>query len=117
LTTALYAHRLVALLRQAGHTVVTPADAGLSKRADEVHFRHAAEHRLVLVTKNPSDFRALHEQDRGHAGIFAICQDNDPDRDMSYAQIVAAIAWLEEIAAAAGLSIPGEFHVLNDWRR
>ncbi len=54
---------LARLLTQAGHTVVRPTDAGIAGEADEVHFRHAQMHGLVLITKNPKDFRALHNQD------------------------------------------------------
>jgi hypothetical protein len=76
---------LALLLTQAGHTVVRPADAGTEWEADEVHFRYTQGHGLVLITKNPKDFRALHNQDQNHSGIFAVYQDNDPSRDMSQA--------------------------------
>ena len=106
---------LAQLLARAGHTVVRPADAGTAGETDEVHFRHAQGHGLVLITKNPRDFRALHNQDQNHSGIFAVYQDNDPSRDMSPAEIVAAVANIEA-AIPYGYQIAGEFHNLNAWR-
>jgi hypothetical protein len=46
-----------------------------------------------------------------HAGLL-VCQDNDPDRDMSHAEIVRAIANLEQ----AGIVFQNCCHVLNAWR-
>jgi putative tricarboxylic transport membrane protein len=51
-----YAKGLVRVLEAAGHEVVTPAQAGLTGRDDPVHFRHAANNSLVLLTKNPDIF-------------------------------------------------------------
>jgi len=107
-----YAKSLVTLLRTAGHEVVTPADAGTSGKADEIHFQHAEEHGLILLTRNPDDFAALHEANPEHPGILAVYQDNDPDRDMSYGDIVRALANLEN----AGIPLEKSFHVLNAWR-
>ncbi len=61
------------------------------------------------------DFRALHNQDQNHPGIFAVYQDNDPSRDMNPADIVAAITHIED-AVQNGFQIAGEFHNLNAWR-
>jgi hypothetical protein len=103
---------LADLLRQAGHHVVTPADAGTSGAADDVHFRLARANGWVLLTKNPLDFEQLHQADSAHAGILAIYQDNDPARDMDRGEIVRAVANLEQ----ASVVLPGQFHVLNHWR-
>ncbi|HEY7310995.1 MAG TPA: DUF5615 family PIN-like protein [Gemmataceae bacterium] len=109
---------LADLLRQAGHEVVRPSDEGveLIGEDDDVHFDFAAAHGLTLITKNPADFKSLHDLDPRHAGILAVYQDNDPSRDMSSADIVRAIQNLEEAAQQGGPSIHGEFHILNDWR-
>ncbi len=106
------AKKLVNLLRQAGHQVVTPTEAGISAQPDEVHLRYAAQHGLVLLTKNPRDFGELHKACQEHLGIFAVYQDNDPNRDMSNGDIVKAIANLEN----AAITFPGSFQVLNAWR-
>ena len=101
------------LLTQAGHAVVRPGDVGTLGVADDVHFAYAAAHGLVLVTKDPDDFLILHLANPHHPGIFGIFQDNDPTRDMSPADVVAAI---QKIEAAIGYPIAGEFHNLNLWR-
>ncbi len=101
------------LLRQAGHTVVRPKDAGILGRPDDIHFAYALQHSLVILTKDPNDFLALHRQNPNHSGIFAGYQDNHLGRDMTPADIVAAVARIE---AAVGYPIAGEFHNLNAWR-
>jgi hypothetical protein len=106
---------LALLLTQAGHHAVRPGDAGTAWEADDVHFRYAKTHQLVLITKNPRDFRVLHNQDQDHSGIFAVYQDNDPTRDMSAADIVTAIENIEA-AVPHGYIIEREFHNLNAWR-
>jgi Domain of unknown function (DUF5615) len=109
---------LAALLRHAGHQVVRPTDnvVGLEGEADLVHFAFAAAHGLTIITKNPADFKALHDQDSRHSGILAVYQDNDPSRDMNNTDIVRAIRNLEAAAQQGGPPILGEFHTLNDWR-
>jgi hypothetical protein len=90
----------VRLLEAAGHQVTTPTQAGIAGLDDEIHFRFAAEHGYVLLTKNPDDFQELHAKDSQHAGVLLIYQDNNPDRDMSHADIVKAIANLEQAGPA-----------------
>jgi predicted nuclease of predicted toxin-antitoxin system len=107
-----YAKELVRLLETAGHQVTTPQQAGITGREDEAHFRYAAENGLVLLTKNPDDFVELHQRNSQHAGILLVYQDNDPDRDMNHAEVVRAIANLEQASVAFG----GACHVLNAWR-
>jgi predicted nuclease of predicted toxin-antitoxin system len=107
-----YAKTLVQLLRTAGHRVVTPVEAGTSGKADEIHLQFAASQGLVLLTKNPDDFAQLHETLPEHAGILVIYQDNDPNRDMAYADIVRAIGNLER----AGITLSKSLQVLNAWR-
>ncbi len=106
---------LAQLATRVGHTVVRPADAGTAWEADDVHFRYAQGHGLVLVTKNPKDFQTLHNQDPSHSGIFAIYQDNDVSKDMTDADVVVAIANIEN-AVQHGFQIAREFHNLNAWR-
>lgn len=110
------ASTLCDLIRAAGHTVVRPRDAGTTGIADPAHLAYAIQQQLILVTKNPLDFETLHRLDQNHPGIFAIYQDNDLSRDMTFPQIVAAVARIEEAHDTASLPIAGEFHVLNHWR-
>ena len=109
---------LADLLRQAGHRVVrrTDDEVGLAGEDDEVHFGFAAATGLTIITKNPADFKALHDLDQRHSGVLGVYQDNDPSRDMSNADIVRAIRNLEAAVRQGGLPILGQFHTLNDWR-
>lgn len=76
---------------------------------DEVHFAYVRRTGQVILTYNPADFLKLHQQFPEHSGILAVYQDNDPSKDMTYADIVRAIANLEGIGAA----FPGHFWPLN----
>jgi hypothetical protein len=82
---------------------------------DQVHFYFAAARGHTLITKNPADFKALHNLDHRHSGILGVYQDNDPSRDMSNADIVRAIGNLERAVLQGAPPILGEFHTLNDW--
>ena len=109
---------LADLLLRAGHRVVRPTDSGVDMDGedDETHLAYAVEHGLTIVTKNPADFEALHDEDQEHSGILAVYQDNNPARDMTDADIVRAIANLEHAVEQGGEPIEGEFHNLNLWR-
>ena len=102
------------LLQAAGHDVQTPADVRppLTGADDIVHLAHAGATGRALLTRNPRDFKNLHDQDPHHSGILAIYQDNNLAKDMSDADIVRAIANLER----SGLPIVGEFWGLNAFR-
>jgi hypothetical protein len=102
------------LLLQAGHDVQVPADVDppLTGDDDPVHFAHAKATDRVILTLNPKDFKALHNQDSNHPGILVVYQDNDPTKDMNYGDIVQAIANLENSVPA----IAGGFWVLNVYR-
>ena len=108
--------RLVALLSNAGHVVVVPAEVQLSRAPDTRHFIHAIRQALVLVTRNHDEFLDLHEVvqvARGtHPGMLIIRLDNDPTRDMTLRQIVTAIARLE----AVGVPLRNQVYILNHWR-
>ncbi len=52
---------LVRLLRQSGHDVQGPADAGMSGADDAVHLTHAIRDRRVMVSGNYRDFEVLHD--------------------------------------------------------
>lgn len=107
---------LAAFLRNAGHRVETPRSTGKLGRPDPEHLGYAAQHRLTLITKNPDDFRDLHEvwaaEGRPHPGILLICEDNIKGKDMEPGDIVRAI----ETLLASRLPIANEIHVLNHWR-
>ena len=72
------------------HYVETPADAGIRGRADSVHLAYARDHDLILVTKDPDDFKRLHRQNPSHPGIFVIYQNGD-SRDLTNGDVGQAI--------------------------
>jgi hypothetical protein len=109
-----FSHTLRRLLVEAGHDAQIPADVTppLTGAADEVHFAHAQAAGRVILTMNPKDFFHLHQQFPNHSGTLAVYQDNDPTRDMHYADIIRAIANLEN----TGVTISGGFWSLNAYQ-
>lgn len=109
-----FSHELKRLLLEAGHDVEVPADVHppLTGEDDSIHFAHAKAAGRAILTLNPRDFKELHDQDPDHSGILTVYQENDPLKDMSYRQIVQAIANLEN----TGVTIAGGFWVLNAYR-
>lgn len=107
---------LAKLLRNAGHDVQIPTDAGIAGAPDPVHLTHAIADDWVCLTRNHDDFWLLHNlinQAQGHhPGILVVRQDNDPTRDLTPKGIVSAIRKLQ----TAGVPIRDEFIILNHWR-
>jgi predicted nuclease of predicted toxin-antitoxin system len=107
---------LVRGLSQSGHTVYTPRGEGTRGARDPVHLEYASTRGYALLTRNPSDFRDLHNEwqatGRTHSGILIVCLDNIRGKDMRPPDIVRAIGKL----LSAGLSITNEIHILNQWR-
>lgn len=103
--------RLVKLLQEAGHDVITANEAGLMSQPDSRVFRYACSTNRVLLTLNCRDFEALHEVNPNHSGILAVYQDVNPLKKMSFKAIVKAIANLE----AASVPLASQFIPLNQW--
>lgn len=103
--------RLVQLLRETGHDVITANEAGLMSQPDQIVFRYAINDNRVLLTLNCRDFEALHEEDSTHPGILAVYRDADLSKNMSFKAIVKAIANLE----AVGIPLANQFISLNHW--
>jgi hypothetical protein len=107
---------LVRLLRQAGHEVGLPQDAGLIGKSDPVHLTYSIASNRTLLSANRDDFEELHDLLRqangSHRGILIVCRDNDRRRDLTPRGIVTAISHLR----AAHVSIENEFIILNNWR-
>lgn len=108
--------RLAALLRRDGHTVVVPADVGLSGASDARHLDYAVRNLLVVLTADRDDFRELHDlvvnSGGSHPGILLVRFGNDPKKNMRPRHIVAAVAKLER----SGLPLRDQIIVLNQWR-
>jgi predicted nuclease of predicted toxin-antitoxin system len=107
---------LADLLRRAGNEVYTPRTERLLGARDPVHLEHAVIRKLVLITKNSKDFRALHFQylatGRRHYGILLIHEYKVRSKNLAPFEIVAAIDNLER----SGIPIVNEVHNLNHWR-
>jgi len=107
---------LGSLLAHAGYTVVTPRSAGTKGWYDPDHLRYAAQHGYAILTANPADFIAMHQQwqaqGQDHAGILLVYYDNIGAKDMKPHDIVRALGNL----IASGLPIVNEVHNLNHWQ-
>ena len=100
------------ILRSDGHDVVAIGELEKNGTPDEEVFDLAQSLERVLLTHNTEDFHELHLERPGHRGIMAVYRDADPRKNMNHAQIAAAIRRLE----TSGVTIAGDFHVLNHWR-
>ncbi len=107
-----YSRRLRQMLLKAGHQVVTPFEADTAGADDPIHFEYACQNKLIIVTKDPAHFEELYQDNKNHSGIFAIYEEADRSKNMSYADIVRAINNL----AVAELVFEGEFFTLNHWQ-
>ena len=99
------------MLRTEGHDVVTVNEAGLRGQPDTSVLAHAAQDRRVVLTLNCRDFLELHEVSNAHSGIIGIYQGRDLRKNMTFAEIAAALANL----AASGWNLAEQFVVLNAW--
>jgi hypothetical protein len=110
------ANALIRFLQNEGHEVMSPRAVAMRGAEDEAHLGYAAAQGCAVVTANVRDFLTLHqrwqEEGRQHAGILALYRENNPQRDLTYAQIARAISRL----ARAGLPLQNTFHNLNMWR-
>jgi Domain of unknown function (DUF5615) len=129
------ANDLTFLLRQAGYAVRTPRTEQTRGVDDAVHLEYAAARGLTLVTKNPKDFRDLHQewqaQGRSHYGILLIFLSCTERHALVYACAAFGCLRSEEVAGR-GQSISLAFNRLcshlsliggiiktyvNPWRR
>jgi predicted nuclease of predicted toxin-antitoxin system len=103
--------RFAELLRAAGHDVVTALEARLEARHDADVLSWARAEGRVLLTHNCDDFRSLHEQSPHHSGIMLVYRQRDPAHNLTYEQIVRAIANVQ----TSGWDIANELVELNAW--
>lgn len=87
---------LVAKLRSAGHDVVTAKDAGLLAQPDSAVLAYAVANSRIVLTRNCNDYcnegAILRASGTHHHGILLLYEKNDPEKDMSYDDIVRAVA-------------------------
>lgn len=86
---------LVKLLQAAGHNVLTVNKAGISGQPDPDVLTFAQQNQRILLTRNCNAFLLLHEINPNHWGVLAVYHDADFSKNMSYQDIVRAIANLE----------------------
>jgi len=103
--------RLVKFLKNAGHNIITVNDVGLSGSDDAIVLDYARRQGYLVLTRNCKDFEELHQANANHPGILGVYQDNDPLKNMSFQNVVRAIANLE----AAGVPLTNQFISLNQW--
>ncbi len=110
---------LVARLRAAGHDVLTVFEADLTGKRDETVFQHAVEENRLVFTINCIDFVELSlaklKLGETHPGLLLLYQYNDPNRDMSYDEIVKAIVNLELVVTTTDLKLLNGHHSLNSY--
>ena len=100
------------ILRGDGHDVVAIGELDKNGTPDPEVFDLAKSLERVLLTHNTEDFHTLHRQRPDHRGIMAVYREADPRKNMNHTQIAAAIRRVD----TSGLTIAGEFHVLNHCR-
>lgn len=105
------AKRLVELLRNAGHDVITAREADLMAKPDSLVLDYARQSGRLVLTKNSNDFNILHRADPNHPGILVVYQYLDRSKNMSYGTIVKCIANIE----ASGYNLTNQFVSLNSW--
>jgi predicted nuclease of predicted toxin-antitoxin system len=89
--------RVVEELRRLGHDVLTALEDGRANQSitDNDLLARATEINRALLTLNRLDFKRLHRQISGHAGII-ICTE-DPDRVGQAKRVDASIAEVGEL--------------------
>ncbi len=102
---------LMARLRKAGHHLETlPAGT-----RDEDIWPYAQEHELIVLTGNPDDFKAEAGRRADHFGLLIVHGEHVPNKNMSDAEIAAAIEYVREVH---GETLPPGTQInLNEWRR
>ncbi len=105
------ARRLVNLLRERGHDVLTVGEANRIVAPDSAVLTLASGANRVLLTRNCADYLALHERTATHSGILCVYQDSGPAKSMRYEDIARALGNLEK----SRLPLSGMFLALNAW--
>ena len=102
---------LVKTLQKANHDVLTVNEANLTGQPDNIVLEYAAQNNRIVLTRNCRDFKALHESNATHSGIFAVYQEANPLKKMNRKDIANAIMNLE----AAQIPLKNQFISFNHW--
>jgi predicted nuclease of predicted toxin-antitoxin system len=103
--------RLIQLLREQGHDILTVGEAGRAGASDPEVMRLAAATDRILLTRNCADFLDLHRENPEHRGILCVFQEADRIKSMSWPEIARALKNLEE----ASVQLRSQFMALNAW--
>ena len=91
--------RLIRLAESRSHRLISPRSVEMSGSHDALHFLYAASHNLPILTRNASDFEALHEFALGigghHSGLIVVYEEEERRKNMRPDQIVRALTNLE----------------------
>jgi hypothetical protein len=101
--------RVVDVLRQLGHDVVTPLQVGRANQGipDEGVLTFALSEGRIVITFNRTDFKRLHRRGHAHSGIIVCTRDSDP----------AALAARVDAALASAGAMDGQlFSVVRPHR-
>ena len=75
-----FPRRVVELLRDLGHDILTVQESGNAGLSDEYVLTFARSENRAVVTLDRSDFKRLHKLQLDHAGIIACIDDRDRER-------------------------------------
>jgi predicted nuclease of predicted toxin-antitoxin system len=94
---------LLDALTAAGHDVQTVRQTNLLSKPDDAVFAHAIAENRIVITSNCDDFTELSNAHiaakEHHPGVLLVFQYNNPNKDMSVADIIKAIANFEATGA------------------
>jgi predicted nuclease of predicted toxin-antitoxin system len=90
-----FPRKVVELLRDLGHDVLTVQEAGNASLSDDNVLEFAINQNRAVLTLDRRDFKRLHQQKPNHFGII-LCSD-DEDRERMAIRISNAISLVETL--------------------
>ena len=107
---------LIRLGAARSHRLISPRALGYSGKHDALHFLYAVSQAMPLLTRNASDFEALHEFALGvgghHFGVIIVYEEANRRKTMRATEIVNALSNLE----SANVPIADQLIALNHYR-
>ena len=107
---------LIRLGSKRSHQLISPRSVGNSGNPDALQFLYAASRQVPIITRNASDFEALHEFAMGiggrHSGVIVVYEEADRRKNLKPAEIVAALSKLE----SANVPLIDQLIALNHYR-
>ncbi|MHB8644697.1 MAG: DUF5615 family PIN-like protein [Thermomicrobiales bacterium] len=106
-------HRIVPILRTAGHFVITSRDLRAERARDDEQLFTAWQNRWILVTQNRADFILIHDALRRWADLWGIAEIHAGILLVSDNLDFQMLARILDIFAASELTIA---NALYDWK-